>query len=343
MTFAEGYDDLPLEQHEGQHAVAAVYRFAPLFNIAEHRASLIALAEQNGVVGTLILASEGINGTIAGPSRAAVELVLAYIRGQPGFETLDVKWSEANSRPFLRLKVRLKRKIVTMGVPDIDPTAAAGTYVKPQDWNALISEPDVLVVDTRNAYEVAIGTFARAMNPGMRTFREFPEWARRNLDPAAPRRIAMFCTGGIRCEKATAYLRQQGFSEVYHLEGGILRYLEDVPPQDSLWRGECFVFDRRVSVGHELVVGSYKLCAGCRSPMPASVSLKEDGGGSEGASAPALQPPASTSEDGGGYADRLCAACESRLPGEKKRAAAERQRQIALARRRGHRHLGRKY
>lgn len=242
--------DLPIQ-------VAALYRFAPMAELPELRGRLLALCQAQDIKGTLLIAPEGVNGTIAG-SDAGIAAVIAELRGLPGCAELDVKYSRAPALPFKRMKVRIKREIVTMGQPDIDPLET-GHYVTPQDWNALIADPDTVVIDTRNAYEVAIGTFERAVDPGTRSFREFPEWFRAQRDEllgqGKPVKVAMFCTGGIRCEKSTAFLKAEGIDEVYHLQGGILKYLEEVPSEQSLWQGECFVFDERVSVGHGLVPG----------------------------------------------------------------------------------------
>lgn len=246
--------------------VAALYRFARFEDPAALRAPLLAAAQAQAIKGTLLLAREGINGTIAG-SAVGIASVLASIRALPGCADLDVKYSSAEEMPFGRLKVRLKREIVTMGEPDIDPLASVGTYVAPHDWNALITDPETIVIDTRNDYEVAIGTFAGAINPETRSFREFPAWFRRErerlLGEGSAPKVAMFCTGGIRCEKSTAFLKAEGVEEVYHLKGGILRYLEDVPPEQSLWQGECFVFDERVALGHGLTEGEHTLCKSC--------------------------------------------------------------------------------
>ena len=248
--------------------VAALYQFTRLPDPARLRGPLLACAEAAGVRGTLLLAREGINGTIAG-TRQGIDTVLAHLRALPGCAGLEWKESPAPEMPFARLKVRLKREIVTMGQPDVDPTAATGRYVDPAEWNALIAAPDVAVIDTRNDYEVAIGTFAGAVDPGTHSFREFPAWWAANAHRFHNKRVAMFCTGGIRCEKSTNYLLAQGVAEVFHLKGGILKYLEEVPAADSLWQGECFVFDKRVSVGHGLVPGEYDLCHGCRRPLAA--------------------------------------------------------------------------
>lgn len=267
-------------------SVAALYRFARWPDFAAFRAPLREVAAANGVQGTLLLAAEGINGTIAG-SRSGLEEVLAAIRVVPGFADVDVKFSHTKTMPFGRLKVRLKREIVTMGVEGIDPLQSVGTYVAPSDWNALIADPDTVLIDTRNAYEVGIGTFAGAEDPGTRSFREFPGWMRTRLAAGGmpPKRIAMFCTGGIRCEKATAYVKALGVEEVYHLQGGILRYLEEVPEAESLWRGACYVFDERVAVGHGLAQSPFKLCHACGAPVAAG--------------------------DGGGYVEGGCMACRT--------------------------------
>ena len=249
-----------------QIIVAALYHFTRFPDPEALRAPLARLCCGQGVRGTLLLAPEGINGTIAG-TRAGIDAVLAHIRALPGCADLDWKESPAETMPFGRMKVRLKREIVTMGQPDVDPTAATGRYVTPQDWNALILAEDVAVIDTRNDYEVEIGSFAGAVDPGTRSFRDFPDWWRANADRFAGKRIAMFCTGGIRCEKSTNFLIGEGVPEVFHLKGGILKYLEEMPEEDSLWRGECFVFDRRVSLGHGLRQGDHTLCHACRRPL----------------------------------------------------------------------------
>jgi UPF0176 protein len=251
-------------------SVAALYQFTR-FNAPEAlKEPLRDACEGAGVKGTLLLAREGINGTIAGAPEG-LEPVLARIRSLPGCTGLDVKFSEAPEMPFGKLKVRVKREIVTMGEPDIDPTLSVGTYVDPHDWNALIADPDTLVIDTRNDYEVAIGTFAGAVDPATPSFRDFPAWFRTHREELleGKKRVAMFCTGGIRCEKSTSFLRSEGVEEVYHLRGGILKYLEQVPREQSLWQGECFVFDERVSLGHGLAQGTYGRCRPCGRPIPA--------------------------------------------------------------------------
>lgn len=295
--------------------VAALYHFTRLEDPAALRAPLLALCEAQGVRGTLLLAREGINGTIAGP-RAGIDAVLARIRALPGCAALDVKFSSADAMPFHRTKVRLKREIVTMGMPDIDPTDP-GTYVAPADWNALITDPATLVIDTRNDYEVAVGTFAGAVDPGTVSFRDFPTWFRDHRDAllAGKARVAMFCTGGIRCEKATAFLKAEGVEDVFHLKGGILKYLEDVPAAESRWEGECFVFDERVSVGHGLVEGAAELCHACRNPI-----APED----------KLSPL---------FAEGIsCPKCYHERTDADRARFAERQKQVKLAKLRGEKH-----
>lgn len=236
--------------------VAALYKFTRFDDPSAYKPRLERACLEHGLKGTLLLAEEGINGTVAGP-KEGIDAVLDEICALPGCTDLDVKRSTASSQPFLRMKVRLKSEIVTMGQPGINPNQCVGTYVAPSDWNALIRDPDTLVIDTRNDYEVAIGTFEGAVNPETAAFRDFPAWFQAYLADRSPKRIAMFCTGGIRCEKSTAYAKSIGLDEVYHLKGGILKYLETVPLDESLWTGECFVFDERVSVGHGLVEGQY--------------------------------------------------------------------------------------
>ena len=298
--------------------VAALYHFARFADCAALREPLLQLCQAIGVRGTLLLAGEGINGTIAG-SPAAIARVIAHIRALPGCDQIAVKYADAARMPFHRLKVRIKREIVTMGVPDIDPTAIVGTYVDPHDWNALIADPATLVIDTRNAYEVRVGTFAGAVDPGTSSFREFPEWFRANRAAlmAGKTRVAMFCTGGIRCEKSTALLRGEGIDQVYHLRGGILNYLEQVPEPASAWQGECFVFDSRVAVGHALAPGSHSLCHACR--MPVSPADRTSPLYEEGVS---------------------CPACHARRSEAQRAACRERQRQEQLAAAQGRAHVG---
>ncbi len=242
--------------------IAALYKFVRLEDCPALRDSLHDVCQSLDIKGTLLLAEEGINGTVAG-SRSSIDTLLALLRDDPRFADLEHKESQAQTLPFKRLKVRIKPEIVTLGVADADPTRQVGEYVEPADWNALIADPDVLVLDTRNDYEYAIGSFRAAIDPGIQNFQEFPAYIRQHHAHARKRRIATFCTGGIRCEKATAFLLAEGFEQVYHLKGGILKYLEQVPAEESLWQGECFVFDERVSIGHGLVPGSAVLCPGC--------------------------------------------------------------------------------
>ncbi len=295
--------------------VAALYHFTRFASPASLQEPLKQLCTEQKITGTLLLANEGINGTIAGP-KAGIEAVLAHIRALPGCDDLEVKFSTASERPFARMKVRLKKEIVTMGQPDVDPKARVGNYVDPQDWNELILSPDVAVIDTRNDYEVAIGTFEGAVDPETASFREFPAWWEANKDRFHNKKIAMFCTGGIRCEKSTNYLLGQGVPEVYHLKGGILKYLEEVPEENSTWNGECFVFDGRVSVGLGLKEGPHELCHACRRPI-----LPEDRNRAE-------------FEEG-----VSCHQCISETSDEDKERFRERQKQIALAKARGERHM----
>jgi UPF0176 protein len=250
----------------GQYRVAALYRFCRLSDHESLRAPLAAFCCGRGIKGTLLLAPEGINGTVAGSPEAIAALV-ARLEEVPELAGLEVKYSSAEEMPFYRMKVRLKREIVTMGVEGVDPLASVGTYVEPAEWNGLISDPGTIVIDTRNEYEVRLGTFAGAVDPGTRSFRDFPAWAEENRQALAGRKVAMFCTGGIRCEKATAFVKSLGVEDVFHLKGGILKYLEEVPEEQSLWRGECFVFDERVAVKHGLAEGEAELCRACRMPV----------------------------------------------------------------------------
>jgi UPF0176 protein len=298
------------------YTVAALYHFAKFGRFAEFKPELEAVCEEAGLKGTLLLASEGINGTVAG-SRRGIDLLIAFLRAQPEFAGLEYKQSYAGKEPFLRMKVRLKKEIVTMGVPGTDPTRIVGTYVDPADWNDLIADPGTVVVDTRNDYEYAIGTFEKAVNPETTSFREFPDWVRRHDNDLKGKKVAMFCTGGIRCEKATAFVKTLGFDEVYHLKGGILKYLEEVPADESLWHGDCFVFDERVAVGHGLKPGDYTLCRACRHPLT----------------------PEETRSDK--YVEGVsCPHCHDKRTEEDRARFAERQRQIALAKKRGEKHIG---
>ena len=298
------------------YIVAALYRFVRFDSPAALQGPLKQVCVDNGVMGTLLLAREGINGTIAG-TRAGIDEVLAHIRALPDCAGLEWKESTASAQPFHRMKVRLKREIVTMGQPQVDPTAAVGRYVKPADWNALIADPEVAVIDTRNDYEVAIGTFDGAIDPATKRFGDFSSWWEENKHRFHNKKIAMFCTGGIRCEKSTNYLIGQGVEDVFHLQGGILKYLEEVPAEESLWQGECFVFDGRVSVGHGLREGPHSLCHGCRRPL-APEDLKR----------PEYEP---------GVA---CHQCVDETTEADKARFRERQKQMQLALKRGEAHLG---
>ncbi|HRK19670.1 MAG TPA: rhodanese-related sulfurtransferase [Hyphomicrobiaceae bacterium] len=246
--------------------IAAVYKFTRLTDPGKTRDDIRQLAEAHGLCGTMLVAGEGINGTIAG-SHNAIHAFLATLTADCEIGALAPKFSDAAEKPFAHLKVKLKPEIVTFGAPGSDPNVHVGQYVAPEDWDRLIADPDVILIDTRNSYEYAIGTFRGAIDPQTRNFREFPAYVAANLDPARHRKVAMFCTGGIRCEKATAYMLSQGFEEVYHLDGGILNYLAKVPKERSSWRGECFIFDERVSVDHDLKPGQYRLCATCGGPV----------------------------------------------------------------------------
>jgi len=253
-------------ENNGSFRVAALYRFTSLPQWKELQAPLTEFCETRGIKGTLLLAHEGINGTVAGSYEAIAELI-DFLGSIKELDGLELKYSHAGEMPFHRMKVRLKREIVTMGVDTIDPIGDAGTYVEPAEWNQLVSDPDTIVIDTRNAYETAIGTFKGAIDPETTSFTEFPRWAQARHNELKGRKVAMFCTGGIRCEKATAYMRSIGIDDVYHLKGGILKYLEEVKPEESLWEGECFVFDERVSVKHGLEEGDAELCRACRHPL----------------------------------------------------------------------------
>lgn len=296
--------------------VCALYKFVTLDDYQSMKQPLLDFMLKHEVRGTLLLAKEGINGTVAG-SRSAIDALLAYLKNDPRLAELSYKESYTENAPFMRSRVKLKREIVTMGVEGIDPKRVVGTYVKPKDWNQLISEPDVLLVDTRNDYEVQVGTFKHAINPQTDSFREFPDYVKTHLDPNKHKKVAMFCTGGIRCEKSTAFLKEQGFEEVYHLEGGILKYLEDVPQEESMWEGECFVFDDRVTVNHQLEKGDYDQCHACRLPIT-----------EEEKRSPLYQRGVS------------CPHCYDKTTDEQKQRFAEREKQIQLARVRGEAHIG---
>ena len=300
--------------------VAALYRFAPLPDYQDLTAPLRGMCELLDIKGTLLLASEGINGTVAG-TRGSLDALLGYLRADPRLADLDVKWSTADSEPFHRLKVKAKREIVTLGVDGVDPRETVGTYVEAEDWNAVLSDPNAVVIDTRNRFEVALGTFRGAVDPGTESFTDFPAWAEANRERLkSAGRIAMFCTGGIRCEKASSWMQREGFGEVLHLHGGILRYLETVPEGESLWSGSCFVFDNRIGVGHGVRESrDVTLCYNCRKPLTSKdreSPLYEDG--------------------------VSCAACASGLAEDRLRTLRERQKQVKLSESRGQRHIGRK-
>ena len=296
--------------------VAALYKFVSLPDFHKLREPLLDHCLAQNIRGTLLLAEEGINGTVAG-SREAIDSLLAYLKADPRLADLSHKESFDSSQPFYRMKVKLKKEIVTMGIDGIDPNEVVGTYVKPKDWNALISDPDVVLIDTRNDYEVEIGTFKGAVDPKTESFRQFPEYVRQNYNPEKHKKVAMFCTGGIRCEKASAFMKREGFEEVYHLEGGILKYLEEVDQPDSLWQGECFVFDNRVSVKQGLEPGEYALCHGCRWPI--TDADRQSDKYEEGVS---------------------CPACHDTLTDEQRQRFRDRQKQIELARQRNVPHVG---
>lgn len=309
-----------MSQHKVERSdsivVAALYKFVRLDDFEQLREPLLALMLAQNVRGTLLLANEGINGTIAGP-RAGIDALLGWLRDDPRLADLEHKESFHDEHPFLRTKVKLKKEIVTMGVEGIDPNRTVGTYLSPEEWNAVISDPETILIDTRNDYEVEVGTFKGAINPETRTFREFPDYVKDTLDPAKHKKVAMFCTGGIRCEKSTAYLKEQGFEEVYHLKGGILKYLEEMPREDSLWEGECFVFDERVTVDHDLNPGEFDQCHACRRPISDEEKASEK-----------FQLGVS------------CPKCYDESSPEQKARFAERQKQIELARARGRQHRG---
>ncbi|MEL6354920.1 MAG: rhodanese-related sulfurtransferase [Cyanobacteria bacterium J06627_28] len=254
--------------------VATFYKFAPIPDCRDLQAPLRVLCQSQQVKGTILLAEEGINGTIAG-DHDGVEAVLQHIRSDKRLSDVDVKISRAAEAPFAKLKIRLKKEIVTIGLPEVSPTKQVGTYVSPKEWNDIIAAPDVTVIDTRNAYEVGMGTFQGAIDPKTDVFNEFPDYVKQHLDPGTNKKVAMFCTGGIRCEKASSFMLSQGFESVYHLKGGILKYLEEVPEEESLWEGECFVFDERVAIKHRLEPGTYAMCYACGHPISAADQAQE--------------------------------------------------------------------
>ena len=303
-------------QNDAPIIVAALYKFVRLPEFEALQQPLLDVMLKHDVRGTLLLAAEGINGTISG-RREDLDVVLGWLNAQPSFAGLEHKEAIHEQHPFLRTKVKLKKEIVTMGVEGIDPNRVVGTYLDAEEWNSVISDPETLLIDTRNDYEVEVGTFKGAVNPNTTSFRQFPEYVKTHLDPQKHKKVAMFCTGGIRCEKSTAYLKEQGFEEVYHLKGGILKYLETMPKETSLWEGECFVFDERVTVDHDLQPGAYHQCHACRRPIS-----------DEDMASPLFERGVS------------CPKCFHESSATQKRRFAERQKQIELARQRGEAHLG---
>ncbi len=299
-----------------QVTVSALYHFVTLENFQEIQQPLYDFMVTHEIKGTILLAQEGINGTVAGTQKA-IDKLHDWLRSDERLQQLRTKESFDDEMPFYRTRVKLKKEIVTMGVQGIDPNQVAGTYVKPEDWNALISDPDVTLVDTRNEYEVAIGTFKNAINPKTESFRQFPDYVEKNMDPKKHKKVAMFCTGGIRCEKSTAFLKEQGYDEVYHLQGGILKYLETVAEENSLWEGECFVFDNRVSVDHQLKKGTYDQCHACRLPITEEDKRSEK-----------YQQGVS------------CPSCFDKKSEKQRSRFAERERQVQLAKERGETHIG---
>ena len=304
------------------YLTTAMYHFVSLPHFKTLREPLLNFCVSKNIKGTLLLADEGINGTLAGPEKSILDL-LNYLKTDPlfkdSFKGLDHKESWSDKHPFYRMKVKLKKEIVTLGVPGVSPTKLVGKYIKPQDWNAIISDPEVVLIDTRNDYEYAIGSFKNAINPKTNTFREFPEYVKTNFDPKKHKKVAMFCTGGIRCEKASSYMISEGFDEVYHLEGGILKYLEEVNPQDSLWQGECFVFDQRVAIKHGVEVGNFDQCYACRYPLSQD-DIKND----------KYIPGIS------------CHYCFNKHSPKKMKSLTERQKQVILAKEIGKKHIGTK-
>ncbi len=304
---------------EAHFTVAALYCFARFPDFEAYQTSLTELCDEQGIKGTLLLAAEGLNGTVAG-TKSGIAALIAFIEAIPALreQNIELKYSTASQMPFNRMKVRLKKEIVTMGVDGIDPLQSVGTYVQPQEWNALIDDENTILIDTRNDYEYAIGTFKGAIDPKTKTFREFPQWVEDHRDELEGKKIAMFCTGGIRCEKATAFVKGLGFDDVFHLKGGILKYLEDMPAEDTRWEGECFVFDERVSVGHGLVEGDVELCRACRNPVTPEGKLSQF------------------------YEEGIsCDSCYHERSDADRARYAERQRQVLLAKERGvKQHIG---
>lgn len=298
-----------------QFTVAALYQFVSLPDYKELQPKLKTLGLHHDIRGTLLLAQEGINGTVAG-TRKAIDALCAFLKEDGRFDNLEYKESWASKMPFHRLKVRLKKEIVTLGIPSVDPTKQVGTYLSPKAWNKLLEDPEVVLIDTRNTYEYEIGTFKGALNPETSSFRQFPDYVKNHFDPKKTKKVAMFCTGGIRCEKASSYMLQEGFEEVYHLKGGILKYLEEVKPEESLWEGECFVFDHRTAITHGLEEGQFQTCFGCRTPI--SPQDKESLLYKQGVH---------------------CPKCYATASPERIRKSEERHKQIQLAKQRGQNHF----
>ena len=298
--------------------VAALYKFVEIDDLLSLQSNLYEICEKNNIMGTILIANEGINGTISGKTNE-INQTISLLKSDKRFANIEIKYSSTDKQPFHRMKVRLKKEIVTIGLPEINPNKKVGTYVKPEDWNDLISDPNVIVIDTRNKYETKIGSFQNALDPETSSFREFPDWVKKfkSSKENANKKIAMFCTGGIRCEKASSLMKEEGFKDVYHLQGGILKYLETIDKENSLWNGECFVFDQRVCLTDELEVGSYKMCFACRMPITEEEMQNEK------------------------YIEGIsCIYCYDKTTKEKKERFGSRQRQILLAKERGEKHLG---
>lgn len=298
--------------------VAALYKFVEIDDLLSLQSNLYEICEKNNIMGTILIANEGINGTISGKNNE-INQTISLLKSDKRFANIEIKYSSTNKQPFHRMKVRLKKEIVTIGLPEINPNKKVGTYVKPEDWNDLISDPNVIVIDTRNKYETKIGSFQNALDPETSSFREFPDWVKKfkSSKENANKKIAMFCTGGIRCEKASSLMKEEGFKDVYHLQGGILKYLETIDKENSLWNGECFVFDQRVCLTDELEVGSYKMCFACRMPITEEEMQNEK------------------------YIEGIsCIYCYDKTTKEKKERFGSRQKQILLAKERGEKHLG---
>ncbi len=298
--------------------VAALYKFVEIDDLLSLQSNLYEICEKNNIMGTILIANEGINGTISGKTNE-INQTISLLKSDKRFTNIEIKYSSTDKQPFHRMKVRLKKEIVTIGLPEINPNKKVGTYVKPDDWNDLISDPNVVVIDTRNKYETKIGSFQNALDPETSSFREFPDWVKKfkSSKENANKKIAMFCTGGIRCEKASSLMKEEGFEDVYHLQGGILKYLETIDKENSLWNGECFVFDQRVCLTDELEVGSYKMCFACRMPITEEEMQNEK------------------------YIEGIsCIYCYDKTTKEKKERFGSRQKQILLAKERGEKHLG---